>query len=586
MSLSARLAAAVRAAAGSTFGPAVLGALLLLLALPLPPAFFAWLGPVAPNVDTGPAAGSLAPLPGPWYVSLAWLAWIAPVPWLWLVRRRELPGRRPYLGLWLAGLCFWLAELYWLTLPYWATSLGWLALSFYLAFYLPVFVGLARVAVHGLRVPLIAAAPVVWTGLELARGHLITGFTMASLGHTQYRWTALIQVSDLAGAYGVGFLVMLVAACLARMLPKGEGTAGWCVWPLAPAGAAIAAALVYGQVRLGDGAGAETAARPVARIALIQGSIDTEVKFDPAKQRAIMEEYVELSWDAVRKHGRLDLLVWPETMFRTPIVTYDEDAAVPGQWTGTPEEFRERIAKNAEAAPADMGRLAKIVGAPLLLGVDAEHLGRERIDLFNSAVFVDRQGRFVARYDKMHIVMFGEYVPFARWIPLLQEVTPIGAGVTEGERPVAVDIGAPPIRIAPNICYETVLPHVIRRQVLGLRHERREPDVLVNLTNDGWFYGSIELDLHLICGVFRAVEFRKPLVIAANTGFSAWIDGDGRVRALGPRRATGTVLAEVRPDGRPSWYLTHGDWPAGACLATCVAFGVLGVWRRLATGSR
>ena len=118
-----------------------------------------------------------------------------------------------------AGFCFWMAALHWLRLPHWATSFGWVALSFYFAFYLPVFVGLSRVAVHRLRVPVILAAPVVWTGLELARAHLLTGMSMASLGHTQYRWIELIQMSDLAGAYGVSFVVMFVAAALARMFP-------------------------------------------------------------------------------------------------------------------------------------------------------------------------------------------------------------------------------------------------------------------------------------------------------------------------------------------------------------------------------
>src|SRR5438270_470686 len=116
------------------------------------------------------------------------LAWVAPVPWLLLVRQERLSGRRPYRALWLAGFVFWLAALYWLTLPHWATSFGWLALSFYLAFYIPVFVGLTRVAVHRLGISLLVAAPIVWTGLELAKGHLLSGFTMGSLGHTQFRF--------------------------------------------------------------------------------------------------------------------------------------------------------------------------------------------------------------------------------------------------------------------------------------------------------------------------------------------------------------------------------------------------------------
>ena len=105
--------------------------------------------------------------------------------------------------------------------------------------------------------------------------------------------------------------------------------------------------------------------------------------------------------------------------------------------------------------------------------------------------------------------------------------------------------------------------------------------MLINITNDGWYWGSSELDLHLICGVFRAVECRRPLLIAANTGFSAWIDADGRVRSQGPRHARGTVIAEVSLDRRDSWYLRHGDIPAGICLAACLLFAIVGLWKRL-----
>jgi apolipoprotein N-acyltransferase len=103
-----------------------------------------------------------------------------------------------------------------------------------------------------------------------------------------------------------------------------------------------------------------------------------------------------------------------------------------------------------------------------------------------------------------------------------------------------------------------------------LIEEGKQPKVLVNLTNDGWFWGSSELDVHLACGVFRAVECRMPLVIAANTGFSASIDGSGRILSQGPRRATATLLADARLDDRGSWYLRHGDWFAGICLTACV----------------
>ena len=183
--------------------------------------------------------------PGPWpavflmYAALPpldlWpLAWIAPVPWLMLARRGELTGRRPYRAIWLAGFVFWLGVLHWLRLPHWATSIGWVALSFYLAFYIPLFVGLVRVAVHRLRVPLIVAAPVVWVGLELAKGHFLGGFTMGSLEHTQTHWLDIIQSADMIGGYGVSGIIMLVAACVARMLPFGGRRAA--IWPIAAAG--------------------------------------------------------------------------------------------------------------------------------------------------------------------------------------------------------------------------------------------------------------------------------------------------------------------------------------------------------------
>ena len=117
------------------------------------------------------------------------------VPWLVLVQASELAGRRPYRAVWFAGFVFWLMALQWLRLPHPATSLGGLALSAYLAFYLPVFVGLSRVAVHQIGVPLWLAAPIVWTGLELARAHIMTGFLLASLAHTQVGWTKLIQIA-------------------------------------------------------------------------------------------------------------------------------------------------------------------------------------------------------------------------------------------------------------------------------------------------------------------------------------------------------------------------------------------------------
>ena len=124
------------------------------------------------------------------------LAWIAPTTWVLLVEHQQLSGKRPYLKIYLAYFLFWLAAIHWLTLPHWATSFGWVALSFYLAFYLPAFIALARICVHRWRLPAMVAAPVIWVGLEFVQSYLLTGFMMVVLGQTQYRWIPLIQIAD------------------------------------------------------------------------------------------------------------------------------------------------------------------------------------------------------------------------------------------------------------------------------------------------------------------------------------------------------------------------------------------------------
>jgi apolipoprotein N-acyltransferase len=518
-------------------------------------------------------AGSLlmvAALP-PWN---CWpLAWVAPVPWLMLARRTALIGWRPYRAIWLAGFAFWMSVLHWLRLPHWATSIGWVAVSFYLAFYILLFVALLRVAVHRIHVPLVVAAPIVWVGLELVKGHVLGGFTMGSLEHTQTAWLEIIQPADLIGGYGVSGIIMFVAACLARMLPcDGRRFA---IWPVAPLAAAMAATLVYGHFRLG-----EMPAGPTARVALIQGSIDTTIKSDPKQIDKIWDDYMRLTVQAVREAANLrparplDLIVWPETMFRYPLLSFDDDFEIPSQRDkqAVIAETREAIAKTTNS----LADIARHCHAALLFGIDRQHWqAMDRGDHYNSAQFVAADGSLLACYDKMHPVMFGEYVPLAEYFPFLYRLTPLSGGLKAGDKPVGQKIDG--VRFCPSICYESVIPHLIRRQVRDLREQGAEPDVLVNVTNDGWFWGSSELKLHLQCGVLRAVECRKPLLIAANTGISAWIDANGRVVQQAPRRQDAVIIADVQADGRRSFYLAHGDWLAGACLLACLGLTAIGL---------
>ena len=133
--------------------------------------------------------------------------------------------------------------------------------------------------------------------------------------------------------------------------------------------------------------------------------------------------------------------------------------------------------------------------------------------------------------------------------------------------------------LAPSICFENTMPHLLRWHVAELARRGQRPDVLINLTNDGWFWGSSILDMQLDCAIFQAVELRRPFLVAANTGFSAWIDGNGTVRAQGPRRAKEKLVAEVVPDGRTSWYEIWGDWPALCCTLFALLMAASGFWR-------
>src|SRR5688500_359133 len=197
-------------------------------------------------------------------IGWGWLAWVGPMPWCLLARISQLNGRRPYGAIWLAGAVYWLLTIQWIRLPHWANIFGLFFLAGYLGAYLPVFVGLTRVAVHRLRVPLWLAAPIAWTGLEWIRARLLTGFLMGSLAHTQVNYPQIIQIADVFGEYGVTFLIMMVAAAIAAALPQrwidaasdaSEPGASiprsWQpVLPLVPAAVALIAAIAYGHWRI------------------------------------------------------------------------------------------------------------------------------------------------------------------------------------------------------------------------------------------------------------------------------------------------------------------------------------------------
>ncbi len=337
--------------------------------------------------------------------------------------------------------------------------------------------------------------------------------------------------------------------------------------------------------RYGLGPPKLTDQKPV-KVALIQESFDTEFTDDPTREDRIHQAYLRRSVEAKRAHPDLDLIVWPETMFGATVVEFAPDATVPPDLQQrypelTAKVFRHYLSENAQRFDQRVQETAEAIDTPILFGVAAQEYGTDgNVRRFNSAVFVNADRQPEMRYDKMHPVMFGEYVPLGNWLPWLYQLTPMSGGIDSGTSAQSFDIGG--LRFCPNICFEGVLPHLVRQQVNQLRAQGTEPDVLVSVTNDGWFHGSSELKLHLICNVFRAVEHRKPMIVAANTGISAWIDASGRVQSQGPRQGEATLVALVTSHQQETFYSRYGDWFAGICLAVVVGIYLLAVtqwWR-------
>lgn len=560
---------------------------------PLPESSSAELGPAVPFETSGIGSVSvlLVALMGSvllWLsfapVSVWPLAWIAITPWCWLVETKHLRGRRVTLSIWLAGFIYWLATLYFVPIPHPALWAGWFVFSLYLSIFLPLFVGLSRVLTHRFGVPSMISVPVIWTGLEFLRSNYIVAFGTILLGHTQYRFPLMIQTADLFGMYTVSFLMALFSIAVTKIWMSRDS---WTevVLPGVVAILVVSGMFGYGFWKLGqDRVDPES---PLVRAALIQGSIDTKFIDDPDEAlkhfQHRVHQYRDLTWQARAQANELDLIIWPETIFAEAfIVPNPEEASLPHETRSLLHDARNAMRYfwggatgqypfEGAAPPGDWEPIALMTGIP---GYDpVREVG------FNSAVLIDEKGQVPQFYSKRHRVIFGEYVPFADWFPILKKMTPIQDGIAAGDQAKCFSFGG--LNFVPGICFESTVPHLVRQDVVDLAAAGQEPDILVNLTNDGWFYGTSCLDHHLACNVFRAVEMRKPVLVCANTGFSAVIDSAGQQKNLGPRRDTGVLYVNAeREKMQFSLYREYGDIVPWLMGMTCIATWLISlVWR-------
>jgi apolipoprotein N-acyltransferase len=472
-------------------------------------------------------------------LDLGFLAWISLVPLL--VYAKTTAGPKAFFVAWLGGWLAFMSCFFWVryTVPVAPYLLG-----IYEGFYIALFVWLVR------RLGCLWS-PAVWVALEYVRGYLFGGLPWFILGYSQHEALLPIQIADLGGVWLVSALVALVNAAIG----DGRKTVRWA------AGLALVASVLYGAVRL--------ATLPQAdgpTVAVVQPNIPQDIKQeahrDPGQAVRNYEKHLALTLEVARE-AKPDLIVWPEASIYRGIV-----------WKRKEQEWEAwRVWYKRIVAPARDSQ------TPLLIGLLVIEPGEEgEPDQYtNSGVVVDPDRGIVRRYDKVHLVPFAEFTPLATTFPVIRRLLEKYSGLyladmRPGEGFPVWELKGE--RYGTQICFEAVFPEISREIA------RKGASFTVNISNDGWFRASGELDQMLAMARFRAIENRIHVIRATNTGISAFIEPSGRVQALlevggKTKEVEGTLSARIRITRSGSLYRLLGNWVGWGAVGA-VLLGVAG----------
>ena len=470
-------------------------------------------------------------------IGYSFLAWFSLVPFLFALR--GLSVRSGLLLSFVVGLVFFCGTIYWVTnslhvyghMPLLPATIITLLLCIILALFIAPF-GAAIIHVRTTRPGIVfLAAPALWVTMEFARTHLFSGFPWVLAGYSQYRTLPLIQAADLAGVYGVSFVIVLVNVAIEELISDRKRFA-----PPLTAAVVLIAVLGYGYHRLN-----ENIVPGGINITVVQGNIEQDRKWDPAYQNEVIATYKRLTRKAVEQKS--DLFIWPETA--APFYFEGVDAPYP-------------------ALTDDLRRFVRSTRTPLLIGSPTYEKKDGRHLLKNSAFLLDRDGMTKSVYHKMHLVPFGEYVPLKSSLLFFVEkmVQPDGdfqRGTEYTVMKVRLLTGEDVV-MGTVICYEIIFPDLVRRFV------NEGATVMTTITNDAWFGRTGAPYQHFSMAVFRAVENRVPIVRAANTGISGFIDAKGRILGSSGIFTEAVFTRSLAPGATKTFYTRFGDVFSWLCI--------------------
>lgn len=517
------------------------------------------------------ASGLFLPLSFP-KSDLGLLAWIALVPLHWALDGKS-KAQAFWIG-WLSGTIAFTGMMAWVVTVMNTYGKVPLVISYgillLLAIYLGLYVGLYSAGAVWFRTLIprygLFTVPCLWVSLELIRTYVLSGLPWGLLGYSQYRQIEVIQIADHMGVYGVSFLIVLVNVTLAEFLswlmPMLRGfRPAKLPWELV----ALAALLVtlsweYGLVTL-SGAPTSDIPRSSISVGVVQPNVDQAVKWDTAHREETLARFDRLT----EKLGRAtDLVIWPE-------------AATPFIFEREPVYQLQLIA------------LANRAQAPILFGSPALRFYPDRRPyLLNSAYLLSPDGHLLGRYDKQHLVPFGEYIPFKSSLlffldKLVEGIGDFEAGtgptvLTLTPKPQSAAAGVAgttprPVEFGVAICYEVIFPNLVRQFAAN------GAEFLVTVTNDAWFGSSSAASQHFSMVVFRSVENHLAFARSANTGISGFIDPFGRIVEATPIFTEQTIKATMQVWRPYTFYSRYGDVFAYGCVIICALLFLFGSFR-------